>query len=70
MQNLIAVFMVFVIMTIVFAVPFIGMAFLWIFMISNHGIPGLIISTAATMAMVFGWWITAEAVERRRNSRW
>jgi hypothetical protein len=61
---------VFLIMTAAFAIPFIGVALLWIYLISTYEIAGLILSIAATMALWLGWYVTVMAYEDRKQRRW
>lgn len=70
MKTLGTFLIVLLIMTVVFAVPFVGISLLWIYLISSFGIPGLLISISATMTLAAGWWVTAEAMERHRNRGW
>lgn len=65
-------FTYFLVYSILLAIPFVGVALLWIGLIMAFGLPGFIIALAITFAVLLGWMMTYEKIislefERRRQ---
>ena len=69
-------FTYFLVYSILLAIPFVGVALLWIGLIALFGFAGFVLSIAITVALVIGWIMaldqldTMEAWDRLRKSKY